>query len=107
MGVIEEYPELARLALLPRDGWTFRPIHGESGELSCVVGWRTRGGASDALWIFDRGECLAMRVVDGGITWELTGTLADCLGELLGLPEPSRLLAPWLVKKRAPGLWTP
>ena len=103
MGVIEEYPELARLALLRRDGWAFRPVNDERGELSCVVGWRKWGAASDALWIFDRGDCLAMRVVDGGIAWERTGTLADCLSELLALPEPSRLL----VKGRAPGLWTP
>ena len=99
MGVIEEYPELARLALLPSDGWAFWPVNDERGELSCVVGWRKWGAASDTLWIFDRGDCFAMRVVDGGLAWERTGTLANCLAELLGLPDPSRLLAP--------GLWTP
>jgi hypothetical protein len=104
VGVIEEYPELARLALLPTAGWAFRPVEDEGGKLSCVAGWRNWGGTRDTLWIFDRGDCLVMRTVDSRITWERTGSLDDCLSELAELPEPSRLLAPWPTKAT---LWTP
>ena len=71
------------------------------------MGRRDLGGVSDSLWIFDRGDCLVMRMVDGHLTWERTGTLDYCLSELAELPEPSRLLAPWPPKGKALGLWTP
>lgn len=106
------YPELARLALLPKLGWRFQPI-AQEGDLVCLVGWRNRVEATDALWIYDRTDCLAARLVagagraSGGIVWRHTGALASCVEELLALPAPGEPAAPRLVKARAAGLWTP
>ncbi|HCT75899.1 MAG TPA: hypothetical protein DGT23_04770 [Micromonosporaceae bacterium] len=109
---IGAFPELARLALLPAAGWRFQPI-AEDGVLVCLVGWRNLGQATDALWIYDRTDCLAARLVadtggaSGGIVWDHTGSLASCVEELLALPGPDEPTAPRLVKARAAGLWTP
>jgi hypothetical protein len=105
---IGAFPELAQLALLPRAGWRFQPI-AEDGELVCLVGWRNRAEAIDALWIYGRTDCLAARLVaaSGGIVWDYTGSLASCVEELLALPGPGEPAAPRLVRARGAGLWTP
>lgn len=100
------FPELARLALLPRAGWRFQAIT-EDGRPACLVGWRTLAGATDALWIFDRTDCLALRMLVDGVVWKHTGGLATCVEELLALPAPDEPGAPRLVRARAPSLWTP
>lgn len=106
------FPELAGLALLPKLGWRFQPI-AEDGDLVCLIGWRHRIEATDALWIYDRTDCLAARLVagaggaSGGIVWQHTGALESCVEELLALPRPGESVAPRLVKARAASLWTP
>lgn len=111
MNVIEAdavrlFPELAKLALLPRAGWRFQPI-AEDGWPVCLVGWRTLGGATDVLWIFDRTDCLAVRLLPDGLVWEHTGGLATCVEEVLALPGPGEPAGPRLARARAPSLWTP
>jgi hypothetical protein len=104
--VVRLFPELAKLALLPRAGWRFQAIT-EDGRPVCLVGWRAQAQATDALWIFDRHDCLALRMVVEGVVWKHTGELATCVEELLALPAPHEPAAPRLVRARAPSLWTP
>jgi hypothetical protein len=69
--------------------------------------------ATDALWIYGRADCRAVRLLAdgpgtrGGIVWDHSGDLASCLGELLTIPEPGASLAPRLIRAPAPSLWTP
>jgi hypothetical protein len=111
--VTATYPELARLALLPKAGWRFQTITDENGELTCVVGWHHEEHATDALWIYDRTDCLAARLLvpsagdPGGLVWRHLGDIASCVDELLALPGPHDRTAPRLVTASAPGLWTP
>jgi hypothetical protein len=106
------FPELARFALLPAAGWRFASIV-ENGQPACLVGWHNLTEATDALWIYNRADCLAVRFLadvpgaSGGIVWDHTGGLASCVEELLALPDPSDRTAPRLVKAHAPSLWTP
>lgn len=116
---VRMFPELAKLAVLPKAGWRFRPIFdnqhsaSEGGELASIVGWRNLAEATDALWIYDRTDCRAVRLLDGaagapsGIVWDHAGDLASCVGELLALPAPDARSAPRLIKVTAPPLWTP
>lgn len=101
------YPELARLALLPKAGWHFQALADEDKQLTCVAGWHAQGDTTDALWIYDRTDCLAVRLVSDGLVWRHGGDLSSCIAELLALPHPDSRLAPRLVKACAPGLWTP
>lgn len=107
------FPELAQLELLPKAGWRLQPITDDSGQPTCVVGWRSVADTTDALWIYDRTDCLAVRLLvpgpgdPGGLFWQHTGDLSSCISELLALPAPSARSAPRLVKASAPGLWTP
>lgn len=109
---VQLFPELGRFSLLSGAGWRFQPINAD-GALTCLVGWRNLAEATDALWIYDRADCLAVRLLadapgaSGGIVWDHTGGLASCVDELLALPDPQDPTAPRLVKARAPSLWTP
>jgi hypothetical protein len=81
------YPELTQLALLPKAGWRFQTVSDDGGNLDCVVGWRTDRDARDVLWIYDRTDCLAMRMLDRDKpVWRYTGDLSSCIAELLALP---------------------
>lgn len=110
---IHAYPELAQLAAIREAGWAFQPFADQHGELVGIVGWHSADEATDALWIFDRTDCRAVRLLTsepgdpGGIVWDYSGDLATCIGELLALPRPGERTAPRLVRACAPVLWTP
>lgn len=77
------------------------------------MGWRNIREATDALWIYSRADCRAVRLLArgpetrGGIVWDHSGDLASCLGELFAIPEPDAPLAPRLTRAPALPLWTP
>jgi hypothetical protein len=105
------YPELQDLVTARAAGWNFRPIQGDNGELEGIAGSHSRQQYTDAIFIFDRTNVSAARVLDdsygGGCVWSTDGSgLQEVVHELLGLPEPGQRLAPTLVK-RSSLLWTP
>jgi hypothetical protein len=108
---LRRYPELQDLITAREAGWNFRPIQGDNGELEGVAGSYSRQQYTDAIFIFDRTNVSAARVLDdaygGGCVWSKEGSdLQEIVQELLALPEPGQRLAPTLVK-RSSLLWTP
>lgn len=109
------YPELADLIAIRDLGkWSFRPLQDETGgKLIGLVGWRICREATDALWIYDRDDCRAVRLLDdgpagqGGVVWDRAGDLTECLIDLMALPEPDAPKAPRLVRAGRLPLWTP
>jgi hypothetical protein len=108
---VRRYPELQDLVTAREAGWNFRPIQGEDGELEGVAGSYSRQQYTDAIFIYDRTNVSAARVLDdscgGGCVWATEcSDLQEVVQELLALPEPGQRLAPTLVK-RSSLLWTP
>ncbi|MBC6447356.1 hypothetical protein [Actinokineospora xionganensis] len=108
---LRRFPELHELVTIRSSGWVFRGLYDESGELVGIVGSYSRRQYTDALFIFDRHNVSAARVLDdsygGGCVWAKEGTdLQEVVRDLLGLPEPGESGAPSLVK-RSSLLWTP
>lgn len=104
------YPELRELVTVREAGWVFRPIQ-DGDELGGIAGSFSRQQYTDALFILDRTSVSAARVLDdaygGGCVWSKEGSdLQEVVYELLGLPEPGAVGAPFLVK-RSSLLWTP
>ena len=107
---LSRYPELQALVTIRRAGWLFRPIE-DNGELIGIAGSCSRRQFTDAIFVFDRTNVCAARVLDesygGGCVWKKEGSdLHEMVHELLGLPEPGELGAPSLVI-RTGLLWTP
>ena len=105
------YPELEPLIIAQRLGWTFRPIVSDSGELVGISGSYSVAQYTDALYIFDRTNATAARVLadeyGGGCVWSKEGSdLREVVYDILGLPEPGTPGAPYLIK-RSSLLWTP
>jgi hypothetical protein len=108
---LRRYPELQALVTVREAGWVFRPIQGTGGELEGIAGSYSREQYTDAIFIFDRTNISAARVLDaaygGGCVWSKGGSdLQEVVQELLALPEPGESGAPSLVK-RSGLLWTP
>jgi hypothetical protein len=108
---IRLYPELQQLLSIREAGWVFRPIQDEGGVLAGIAGSFSRQQYTDAIFIFDRSNVSAARVLDhaygGGCVWSTNGSeIQEVIVELLGLPEPGLPGAPSLVK-RSRLLWTP
>jgi hypothetical protein len=108
---VRRYPELQELVTVREAGWVFRPIQGEDGKLEGVAGSYSRQQYTDAIFIYDRTNVSAARVLDdaygGGCVWSKEGSdLQEVVQELLGLPEPDQRGAPHLVR-RSSLLWTP
>lgn len=108
---LRSYPQLRTLLeLSPESGWVFRYIDNESGEVVALAGSRSLQRYTDAIFIFDRHEVGAARVLDdaygGGCVWKKEGDLQEIIYELLALPEPGEPGAPALVKASSL-LWTP
>jgi hypothetical protein len=107
---LRQFPELSTLVTLRRTGWIFRPIE-QHGELVGLAGSYSRRQYTDAIFVFDRTNVSAARVLDeaygGGCVWkkERSG-LREVVHELLVLPEPGEPGAPILVT-RSGLLWTP
>jgi hypothetical protein len=104
------YPELQALIDVRKSGWVFRAMH-DNGTPVGIAGSFSRQQYTDALFVFDRTNVSAARVLDGayggGCVWSKEGSdLQEVVHELLGLPEPGEPGAPHLVK-RSSLLWTP
>ncbi|MBC6450540.1 hypothetical protein [Actinokineospora xionganensis] len=107
---ITRFPELAELAALRDNGWQFRLLHDDNGELVCVACSRNHGAHTDAVFVFDRTHVVASRVLTeehGGVVWLKDGTdLVEVVRELVNLPAPGEPGAPSLVI-RGSALWSP
>ncbi len=104
------YPELQALIDVRQAGWVFRAMQ-DNGAPVGIAGSLSRQQYTDALFIFDRTNVSAARVLDdahgGGCVWSKEGSdIREVVDELLGLPEPGEPGAPSLVK-RSSLLWTP
>ncbi|MGH3949467.1 MAG: hypothetical protein ACRDSE_10115 [Pseudonocardiaceae bacterium] len=104
------YPELQALVVARQGGWNFRPIVGDN-KLAGISGSYSRQQYTDAIFIFDRNNVSAARVLDdaygGGCVWTKEGSdLQEVVYGILGLPEPGTPGAPHLVR-RSSLLWTP
>lgn len=105
------YPDLQPLLIARKAGWTFRPIGNDSGELVGISGSYSVQQYTDAIYIFDRTNVTAARVLaeeyGGGCVWSKQGAdLQEVVYDILGLPEPGTPGAPSLVK-RSSLLWIP
>ncbi|MFL6141400.1 MAG: hypothetical protein ACJ72N_05955 [Labedaea sp.] len=101
--VLRRFPELRELVALRRAGWTFRLIGDRDNGIEGVIASYSQRQYTDALWIYDQGTIIGVRVLDeaygGGTVWsKQDGTLPEVVAELLGLPDPDDRLAPRLVK---------
>ena len=104
------YPELQSLVAVKDAGWSFRTMM-DGDEPVGIAGSISRQQYTDALFIFDRSNVHAARVMDesygGGCVWSKEGSdLQEVVFDMLGLPEPGTAGAPHLVK-RSSLLWTP
>jgi hypothetical protein len=107
---LRRYPELRALVMARQAGWVFRVMHGNGSPVG-IAGSISRRQYTDALFIFDRTNVSAGRVLDdaygGGCVWSKEGSdLEEVVYELIGLPEPEEPGAPYLVR-RPSLLWTP
>ncbi len=104
---IRAYPELAQLYEFRDAGWRFLPIADGDGQLDGFVGTRHWPGHTDALWIYDRTDTLAVRLLAdapgarGGLIWQRSGSLADTAAAVLELPAPDQPNAPALILARS------
>ncbi|MDQ3152980.1 MAG: hypothetical protein M3R63_15140 [Actinomycetota bacterium] len=102
---IRTYPELAQLVAIRDAGWRFLSIVAD-GQLDGLVGARHWPGHTDALWIYDRTDTLAVRLLAdapgarGGLIWRRSGALSDTAAALLELPAPDEEGAPSLMLAR-------
>lgn len=99
---IRRYPELVALADARRAGWRFRMLVNSDGEPECLVGSRSLRQYTDAIFIHDRTDVSAARVLDdaygGGCVWKTEKRdLQEVVHDLLALPEPDTQGAPTLV----------
>jgi hypothetical protein len=83
----------SELVTVRKAGWVFRPIQDSGGELEGIAGSYSREQYTDALFVFDRTNVSAARVLDdaygGGCVWSTEGSdLQEVVRELLGLPKP-------------------
>ncbi len=107
---VRQFPELQSLITARQAGWVFRVLV-EGEQPVGIAGSFSRQQYTDAIFIFDRTNVSAARVLDdvygGGCVWSKEGSdLQEVVYELLGLPEPGQPGAPYLVK-RSSLLWTP
>ncbi|MCP2166553.1 hypothetical protein LX83_003421 [Goodfellowiella coeruleoviolacea] len=92
---LREHPELANLELLKDAGWRFQPLADENGEPLCLVGFHHVGPYTDAIYLYDVHDSLAVRLLGdqpgwrGGMVWRYAGRLVECVRELLALPTPT------------------
>jgi hypothetical protein len=107
---VRQYPELQTLVVARQSGWIFRTLM-ENGQTVGIAGSLSRQQYTDAIFVFDRSNVSAARVLDdaygGGCVWSREGSdLEEVVTDLLGLPEAGESGAPSLVK-RSSLLWTP
>ena len=100
---LRRFPELRELVTLRQANGTFRLIGDRDKGIEGIVASYSQKRYTDALWIYDQGTVIGVRVLDeaygGGTVWSKEdGTLPEVVTELLGLPDPDDRLAPKLVK---------
>ncbi|WP_026421705.1 hypothetical protein [Actinokineospora inagensis] len=105
---VSAHPELARLILLRESEWQF---------LSEVDGEHVVGINGLRIWPQNWTDLVTVKYVtdaaaarcnpDGELVWMREGTLVDVVDQLLALPAPGEPLAPRLVLRTRPPLWTP
>ena len=76
---VGRYPELQELVTIRVAGWVFRLIDdGSGGEVVGIAGSYSRQRYTDAIFIFDRTNVAAARVLDdaygGGCVWKKEGS---------------------------------
>lgn len=108
---LRRFPELRALVTVREAGWTFRLFGNRDRGLDGIVASYSQRQYTDALWLYDQGTVIGVRILDdkfgGGTVWSKDdGTLPEIVHELLGLPEPDDRLAPKLVRGSSL-LWTP
>jgi len=108
---LRRYPELRPLMDVRRAGWNFRVIEDDAHQLAGLAASMSRKQYTDALFIFDRNNVSAVRLLadeyGGGCVWKKSGAdLHEVVTDLLGLPEPGESGAPTLITKSRL-LWTP
>lgn len=101
--------ELRKLQDLITAGWNFLPRVNSDQQLTEIVGVHTwPDGSADAIRVRYTTDAAALRTdPDGGVVWQLDGTLVEVVDGLLGLPAPDAPGAPRLVKATTSWLWTP
>ncbi|MGO1056961.1 hypothetical protein [Crossiella sp. CA198] len=108
---IHAYPVLAGLAMIKDAGWSFLHRSVVDGVPTQIDGFRAwPDGWIDAIRVLSETDAMALRTNGDeppGLVWERTGTLADVIEGLLGLPMPDDRLSPRLVRAKGPMLWTP
>src|SRR3979490_1174895 len=60
---LRRFPELQELVTVREAGWYFRPIQANGGELEGILGSYSREQYTDALFLFDRTNVSAARVL--------------------------------------------
>lgn len=107
---LRRFPELRELVTLRQANWKFRLIGNREKGIEGVVASYSQKRYTDAVWIYDQGMVIGVRVLDeeygGGTVWSKEDGLPEVVTELLGLPDPDDRLAPKLVKGRGV-LWLP
>lgn len=100
--IVAAYPVLQHLIDLRSGGWRFIPPEPGHDYIDGFHRWP--GGWIDSIRFKSEGDALGIRTdSDRAIVWELTGSLAEVVHELLLLPHPGDRLAPRLAKGRGPG----
>jgi hypothetical protein len=105
---LQLYPELAFLIGFSHALWTFWNLTDAAGRPEWLVGVLNWPEHSDALWIVDRREALAVRLLvnspgmHGGVVWRFSGTLAATIDALRALPAPGEPGAPSRVIQSGP-----
>ena len=109
---VRRFPDLAKLVDIRTAGWRF--LHLLVDGEPVIVGRYPWPAHLDALWVFDRRYCVALRMADdlpgatGGTVWQYEGCLVDAVDELLALPEPGNSSAPQLIRATTRSLlWRP
>jgi hypothetical protein len=102
---LRRFPELRELVTLRQADWKFRLIGNRGKGIDGIVASYSQKQFTDALWTYDQGTIIGLRVLDeaygGGTVWsKQDGTLPEVVTELLSLPDPDDRLAPRLVKAR-------
>lgn len=94
-------------------GFRFLHLRDKHGDLNGLHAERWRFGAVDIFAVVDQLDAVAARYRAedyeraGDPIWQVTGTVADVIAELLALPPHGSPGAPVLAQRASSGLWIP
>lgn len=97
--IVEQYPELQRLAELGSQGWRFlhRRAEPRGDVVEIIAIWTWVSGPVDLVRFRDRDDALGVRMTDDDpprLCFERTGTLAEVIQIMSELPPPTDPRAP-------------